>query len=639
MNSSQRLTILAVMLCFVVSIPVFGQDGFNQPGTGNGGALYETPGAILRLTVLGENNKRLDRQSVVKVMNLSDHTIYYSTTTDRSETEVVGVTIGKYDVEVNAFGYLTAHKGVTVATAVSNYALEIVLKPDPSAVNLNAALSAQMPSKVRKQTQRGVTSLKAGDLKQAQKHLESAEKMEPSSSEISFLLGYLYMQRKENENAQKYFEKASTIDPHNVQALTQLGKLRFVEKNYAGARKVLEQAVLVDNEFWNAYYLLSDSCLRLKDYEHAREYAQLAVDKGKGAGDDAYLVLGQAQAHLGHDQEAIQALKSYLQHNPNSAAVTQVRNYIVQIERHAADSVKAGRIVPTTTYSVDTIEVANDTDEIRLAAKTWEPAGIDDAKPQVAADVTCPYDRVMDQAGNRVKELVDNVGKFAAMEKVVHENVDELGHPLTHETRQFDYSVEISESKGYLGVDEFRAAHGGLADFPEQIATRGFPALALVFHPVMRDNFQMTCEGLGQWKNQATWLVYFRQRDDRTNRIHNYRVGNDTYAADLKGRAWIAAENFQIVHMESELVSPIRKIQLLTEHQSVDYGPVLFAAKNEELWLPKNADLYIDFRRRRFHRRHSFDRFLLFSVDSTDKQKMPVAADKPDASVDQGPKQ
>jgi len=91
----------------------------------------------------------------------------------------------------------------------------------------------------------------------------------------------------------------------------------------------------------------------------------------------------------------------------------------------------------------------------------------------------------------------------------------------------------------------------------------------------------------------------------------------------MKGRAWIAADTFQIVRLESEMVSPIPEIQLVSEHQIVEYGSVPFPKKKVELWLPKNADLYFDFRRHHYFRRHSFDHFMLFSVDMEEKRKEP----------------
>ena len=84
----------------------------------------------------------------------------------------------------------------------------------------------------------------------------------------------------------------------------------------------------------------------------------------------------------------------------------------------------------------------------------------------------------------------------------------------------------------------------------------------------------------------------------------------------MKGRAWIAASTFQIVRIESELVNPIPQLQILNEHQTVEYGPVLFQKTNAELWLPKKAELYLDVHKRHYFRRLSFDHFMLFSVDS-----------------------
>ena len=146
-----------------------------------------------------------------------------------------------------------------------------------------------------------------------------------------------------------------------------------------------------------------------------------------------------------------------------------------------------------------------------------------------------------------------------------------------------------------------------------------------MFHPDMRDNFQITCEGLGQWHGQATWLLHFQQREDRPNHFRNYSIGGQLYPINIKGRAWVTADKFHIVHIESELVSPMPEIQLLSEHYIVDYGPVLFQKKDVQLWLPRTAELYFHFQRHRYFRRHSFDDFMLFSVDSEQKTSQPNA--------------
>jgi len=70
-------------------------------------------------------------------------------------------------------------------------------------------------------------------------------------------------------------------------------------------------------------------------------------------------------------------------------------------------------------------------------------------------------------------------------------------------------------------------------------------------------------------------------------------------------------------------VKPMPAIQLLSEHQIVEYGPVLFQKTNSQLWLPKSAEIYFHFRRHRYFRKHSFDQFMLFSVGTEDKPNVP----------------
>jgi hypothetical protein len=75
------------------------------------------------------------------------------------------------------------------------------------------------------------------------------------------------------------------------------------------------------------------------------------------------------------------------------------------------------------------------------------------------------------------------------------------------------------------------------------------------------------------------------------------------------------------------------KLQMLNEHQPVEYGAVLFQKTNTELWLPKKAELSLDVHKRHYFRRNSFDRFVRFCVDSEEKvgevkpkQALPAAS-------------
>jgi tetratricopeptide (TPR) repeat protein len=502
--------------------------------------------------------------------------------------------------------------------------IDIVLRHDPDAVNLNVA-DTVLSAKARKEARRAVSALKSGNLKEAQKQLDDAYKSAPSSPDLNFLLGYLHFQKKNFAQAGSFLGTAANLNPHDVQALTLLGRTGLERRDYPAARSALEKAVLTDAENWLPHNLLADTYLHEKNYAKARDEAQIAIVKGKGAAGPAELVLGEALVNLGNNQEGIQALNAFLEEFPQQPVAGQVRNLIADVQEHASARAASEDALQTKT-SLPGIDPLMALAVPQLSVNAWRPPSIDDLKLSVAPDVGCPSEKVIDESGQRVQQLVEDVTRFAAVEDLFHQALDEYGNPVRTETRKYNYVASISEPQpGFLAVDEYRADRLSVEGYPDRIASTGFAALALVFHPHMRDNFEMLCEGLGDWHGQASWLVHFRQREDRPNRMHSYKVGNQVHSVKLKGRAWITADKFQIVRIEAEMVSPMPEIQLLSEHQVVEYGPVPFGKKNTTLWLPKCAEIYFDFRKHRYYRRHTFDHYMLYSVDTEEKRKEPVS--------------
>jgi len=623
-----------VFLLHLLAVPLSGQNfpGAPQRMDREMSDVYQARNgeALVRLFVFAETLKtHLDRQSVVKITNQSTHEITWQTTDEKSQA-ALGLFFGKYQIEVSAVGFLTEEKEFTVSNSLDTIHLDVVLHRDPNGVDLNIS-DAAMPAKARGDFRRGVANLKAANPKEARKNLEAAYKLAPSNPDLSYLLGYLFYDQKDLAQAQNYLTTAANLGPSNVRVLTLLGQVELGRQDYAGAATTLEKAVAADSNNWTAHNLLANAYLKLKKYDEARQQAELAIAKGKAAACAANLALGLALVNAGKKEEGIRALNAFVQSSPTDPTLPQVRDLIAKLERPDAAPLPGTEIARKSVADIDPIFA---TPELPVSVNPWRPPGIDEAKPSVADGVGCPVDTVIEMSGARVKQLVDDVSRIAAVEHLVHEQVDEMGNSITKETRNYDYVASISEGQpGFLAVDEDRLERAARARFPDGIASGGFAALALVFHPDMRDNFEMTCEGLGNWHGQATWLVHFKQREDRPARMQDYRVGDDVYSVHLKGRAWITADKFEIVRIESELMAPMPQIQLRCEQQVVEYGPIKFQ-KNVELWLPMKAEIYLDYRKHRYYRSHGYDHYLLFSVDSVEKRnepKVPPAgpADKP----------
>jgi len=582
---------------------------------------------VVTFNVFAEHvGARLNRQAVIKLVNLANQSATYHATGDNSEGQITDIAYGDYDAEISAVGFLSSHQQLNMVSTRNILQFDIVLRRDPSAANLDVADSIVSPL-ARKETKRAISSLKSGNLKDAQKHLDIAYRATPADPSVNFLLGYVYFQKNDFARSVDYLTASTSANPHNPQALTLLGRAGLETKNYPVARSALEQAILADSENWMPHDLLADTYLHEKDYPKARDEARTAIAKGKTSASPAELVLGEALLNLGDSKGGVDALKVFLQESPQHPLSGQVRSLIAQVEENGSGLVRAEEPQATKLSGVDPLLAVP---APKLSMKAWQPPGIDDVKLSVAPDVACPTQQVIEQSGKRIQALVEDIARFAAVEDLFHQALDEYGNPIRTETRKFNYVASISEPEpGFLAVDEYRADKLSLSGYPDSIASTGFVSLALVFHPDMRDNFDMICEGLGDWRGQASWLVHFRQRDDRPNRMHGYKVGNTVHPVKMKGRAWITSDKFQIVRIESEMVSPMPEIQLLSEHQVVEYGPIPFRKKNISLWLPKSAEIYFDFRKHRYYRRHSFDHYMLYSTDTEEKVKQPVEKKKP----------
>jgi len=631
-------TLRILLLVCVPIVNAFGQIPANSPGESSrypkyvpGMSSYDSApntGVFVFHVFAEKAGAHLHGRARVELTNLANHIGVFQVIESDGEGVFVNLAFGNYQVEASALGYLTAHLEVQAVSTIHPEPIEIVLQRDPSAVDLQVTEDILSP-KARKEARYAVSLMKVGDFAEAQKHLETAYKLAPSNSDLNFLLGYLYFQREKYARAGMYLSAAASLGPHNAQALTLLGRTDLARENYPAARSALEQAILADDDNWLPHNFLADAYLHQKDYGKARDEAQIAITKGQRDGktiaSPAELVLAQALIGLGQEQEAIQALEVFLKDSPQNPMVYQVRNLITDLKKRNSSS-SPDENAKTSDVDTSRADPLGAVPGPALTTQTWRPPDVDDAKPTLAPGVVCPAAEVIDGSGKRVQELVQDLARFAANEDLFHQSIDAFGFPTRTETRKYDYVAMVSEPQpGAVSIEEFRTDKPPQVGYPDGIASTGFITLALVFHPDMQKDFDLDCEGQTNWRGQTSWLVHFRQRHDSPNRMHGYMLGDQLFPVDLKGRAWITADKFQIVRIEADMVKPMPEIQLLSEHQAVEYGPVPFPKKNTTLWLPKTAEIYFDFRKHRYYRKHAFDHFLLFSVDSENNEKVPTA--------------
>jgi hypothetical protein len=264
-----------------------------------------------------------------------------------------------------------------------------------------------------------------------------------------------------------------------------------------------------------------------------------------------------------------------------------------------------------------------------LPKDAWAPPDLDEDVPHVAPRANCALPAVLKAAGARLVELLANLEKFTATERIEYAEVTRKGAAIQRKAREFNYVVSLQEIRpGMLAVDEYRNGDSGSQLFFGNMATNGLPALVLIFHPYYAGDFEMKCEGLGEIHGEPAWQIYFRQRADRPSRMSRLHVGFKSYPMDLRGRAWISARTSQVVRLEADVLNPAKETRMERSHKIVEYQQVRFEKSKVALWLPARAEVFMHFRGHRYQIRHSFSDFLLFGVEvkheiSTSTERKP----------------
>ena len=602
-----------------------------QPSAGRPIGSAATHPVHLIVHVLDVNGRPISQLALVSVTRITDQ-YWQQMLAQAGQASFENVAAGRYIVQVVAAGYEKAVEDVEVTGSEGRETVFVTLQPESPSGGAATVVPGPpvLAPKAQKELGKAVEALRAGKFAEARTHLDAVYRLAPSHPDVNFLFG-VYSSRVNNwQQAKSYWEKAIAFYPQHLLAQVSLSDALLRENKPADAIPHLKKALEIEPNSWRAHALLADADLHLGSSEEAVREAERAIELGHDRAAEVLPTLARALATQGKADRAIQILESYLREYPaNTAAQKQLDS----LRPPPAVPVSPPSSAPAAPAVSVTAAAATPSTEVALPLpSSWLPPDVDEKVPPVESGVPCPLNEVVQNAGKRVQEFILNVDRFTATESFFHESVNAWGFPAPPEKRKFDYVVSIQEVRpGILAVYEYR--DGGLSyeRFPGGTATLGLPSLVLIFHPYSAVNYDMTCEGLAHWNRELAWQVHFRQRRDKPSKDRAYRFGESgpSHPVALKGRAWIAADTFQIVRLETDLVAPLPEIRLVADHTAIEYSAVHFRKRNVNMWLPHTAEVFYDLKGRRTHRRHSFSNYMLFSVDDRQQISVPKTEEVP----------
>jgi hypothetical protein len=87
----------------------------------------------------------------------------------------------------------------------------------------------------------------------------------------------------------------------------------------------------------------------------------------------------------------------------------------------------------------------------------------------------------------------------------------------------------------------------------------------------------------------------------------------------FQGLAWIDAETFQVLRIETWLLVPRKDIGISSQTSTVDFYPVQPSGSEGVLWLPREVTVEAVYRGLKVRNTHHYANFKLFRVESTIK--------------------
>jgi len=585
----------------------------------------------LLVSVRERSGEPLATEAFVHIISQASEVIAV-TTTGSARTAVGAATFdvdpGDYEIEVEAVGYNKGSEHATITSRGRTVTVYVFLTRVGDSTATAPASGVVVAPRVQRELDESLAALRRNKFGEARKHLEKAQKMAPSNPDVLYLIGLLDYMEKNTSAARKQFESVLAAYPAHARSLLMLGQMHLESQENKEASATLQKAVDVDPNNWQAHYLFGVALIRTGELTKAEAEVARAGNLNKDKAGAMKLLGARILMAQRKNSEAKSALQAYIKDYPTDPGIPEAKKYIEKIEEAekaaATSALNASQSQPAPTVDSFVASVAT-------IWKPWAPLDVDAAIPPTASDVSCSAENVLQNTQQRIGAQLADLEKFRATERVEHQVLDPTGAWTLPVSKDFDYLIFVHTTPKYAySFDESRNGAESLDAFPSSLATRGLATLAfLVVHPLLSKDLQFACEGLGSWNGRPAWQLHFVQKQNVRSRVRLWNYKDVVYPIPLKGRLWIAANDYNIVRLETALREPVSGLMLNREQLAVDYGPVGFQSSKTSLWLPMQAEMYFELRGHRYHHRHMLTGYQLFEVNTLDKIKHLPVPDTP----------
>jgi tetratricopeptide (TPR) repeat protein len=392
----------------------------------------------------------------------------------------------------------------------------------------------------------------------------------PGTTEEEFLLaGVRWNFLRRPEEARRDLEQARAIDPRNALIELELGRAAVQAEDWAAAAERLDRPLRDRRLAPHAHYLRARAMLAVGDFEGASlEAGVLAKDVRRK-----------------HLPPGVQSFVDDLQRRLQERSIQPLENVMTQ---------------PTT--------------ELRQAVS--ELKDLNPSSPPPPGGLG----EFLKQVGVAVEESFRDFSSTAATEIIRQTQLDRSGKPRTVRSMECFYVFVHGADNGEPQMEEFRGnkegrpLSAGSTDGGFMV-TSGFVASLIVLHPQLQAQTSYRFLGSQPLAGQLTYVIGFAQKPEVSAPLGRFVLSQGSVTSlYLQGIAWISADH-RVWRLRTDLLHPIRKINLSRDTSEIDYRPYHFLSSPTTFLLPSRVTVSVEWGGKRLRNEHTLSKFQLFKVD------------------------
>ncbi len=445
------------------------------------------------------------------------------------------------------------------------------------------------PSCLKCRTMLALAELSWGDWDGPQRELGESvnaiiKDQKVGSPEPLLAYGVLVSWRHDPAKASLYLMDALTYAPQDSLALQELGRAECQELNWYSGSESLKKALAA------------------------------------GAGPEARFMHAEALLWTVSPQAAEAELNLYLDGRSLKSMPPRVRALW--------DHIQAGKKDETIIAAAKARAQARG--EITLDYLHHPPQNLPDFEP--TAD-QAHLDAILAALGKNVADLFTGLPNICSVERVHQEKLNRDGKATSSQVYKFRYLALAPDHPWGPSVDEYRADGQGKGGSPMDLSdngmlTEGFVSAPLIFHPAYQSGSSFRLLGRQKVKGRNTFVIAYAQDPAKTALSGTFTYGSITRPTYTQGLAWIDVENYEIVRITSDLLTPLPQLRLGKETTDIEFNAVQFKQMAQKFWLPEAVTVTLNWNGRIYRNNHVYSEFLVSNVQSTQKIGKPKGAVK-----------